>query len=242
MANIFKTSRANKRGLSLALDATLESSHDMTVFGLGALAEFTLDNYRHFALQRYHFYSAMENRFDGASSGAIATVWKPAAQELRQTNCLLEDLKEVNVLDPKNTTPSPSTEAYIQSIERASSDTLVAHLYCRYFADLFGGSMLGYPTQLALGVPSPKFYSFGTAVSGNNRAAFIEGIYEKINAAGDEMDEDTRAAVVEEAVLAFKHNANVIKEKGLGLVPCVVGGVFNVSKGYVISKLGQVGT
>ena len=69
--SIFRGSKANKRGLSLALDATLKSSHDMKVFGLGAIAEFTLEKHRHFALQRLYFYNAMETRFDNATTGGI---------------------------------------------------------------------------------------------------------------------------------------------------------------------------
>ena len=66
---IFRASRANKQGLSKALDGTLRNSHDMRVFGVGMLAEFaSKDSYRHFLLQRYHFYTAMERRFDAVSS------------------------------------------------------------------------------------------------------------------------------------------------------------------------------
>jgi heme oxygenase len=34
---------------------------------------------------------------------------------------------------------------------RGAAPLLVAHFYTRYMADLFGGSMLGWPTKRALG-------------------------------------------------------------------------------------------
>lgn len=235
-SSIFKSSRANKTGLSLALDATLKSSHDMTVFGLGAISEFTLPKYKHFALQRFHFYSAMEQRFDASQpTESIHKLWQPLSKDLRQSPCLVEDLKEIGVHDPHTLAPTPCTAAYVASIEQASGDGLIGHFYCRYFADLFGGSMLGKPTALALHIPPPSFYSFpGTATE--NRAAFIENIYEAINACGEGMDDDGREAVVLETIGAFNHNANIVKELGVGILPAVVGGVFNVSKGYMFSK------
>lgn len=230
--SIFRGSKANKRGLSLALDATLKSSHDMKVFGLGAIAEFTLEKYRHFALQRLYFYNAMETRFDNATTGGISKVWPKYEAELRQYPCLIEDLKQISVDDPFSIRPSPSTQAYCEAIERSSNDALVGHFYTRYFADLFGGSMLGYPTHLALGIPTPSFYSFPSTVTGH-RAAYIESIYEAINEAGDEMEEIGRANVVEETKEAFRYNAEIIKEQGVELVPYIAKGVFNVSNGYV---------
>ena len=235
-SSIFKSSRANKTGLSLALDATLKSSHDMTVFGLGAISEFTLCKYKHFALQRYHFYTAMEQRFDVSKPGeSIYKVWQPLAKELRQSPCLKQDLKVVGIHDPQTLAPSPCTAAYVTCIEQASSDGLIGHFYCRYFADLFGGSMLGKPTALALHIPSPSFYSFSNTVT-ENRAAFIENIYEVINDCGETMDDEGREAVVNETILAFKHNADIVKEQGMGILPAAVGGLFNVSKGYIFSS------
>jgi len=63
--------------------------------------------------------------------------------------------------------PSPATAAYVARLrEAALADAapggpplLLAHVYVRYFADLFGGSMLGRPTADALHLPAlPRFY------------------------------------------------------------------------------------
>jgi heme oxygenase len=233
---IFRKSIANKSGLSAALDTTLKNSHDMRVFGLGAVAEFTTDKYKHFAIQRYHFYSAMERRFDDAKHGGISKVWPKFAGALRQTPCLISDLKEIKVDDPESIPPTLATIAYCERIERCSNDSLIGHFYCRYFADLFGGSMLGHPTSLALSIPFPSFYTFPSHVL-DDRAAYIEKIYESINESGVEMGELSSAEVVEEAKAAFHHNAAIITEQGVGLVPYIAGGIFNVSTGYLRKRM-----
>lgn len=234
-AAIFRNSRANKVGLSFALDATLKGSHDMKVFGLGAIAEFTARKYEHFALQRYHIYQTMESKFDTAKDGGISKVWPKVSASLRQTPCLVLDLKQIQIDNPESVPPSSATLAYCQRIEQCSNDALIGHLYCRYFADLFGGSMLGYPTSLALSIPSPSFYSFPSEIT-NDRAAYIEKIYENINDCGLEMGENGRDEVVEEAKAAFSHNSAIIVEQGVALMPYIIGGVYNVSAGYLRQK------
>ena len=208
----------------------------MKVFMSGAISEFTETKYKHFALQRYHFYTAMEKRFDNSSSsGALNKLWKPLSLELRQADCLRDDLKEVNLTEPERFPPTPATKAYIKCIEQASENGLIGHFYCRYFADLFGGSMLGHPTSISLGVPSPKFYSFPSSVT-NDRAAYIERVYQKINECGETMDESNRTAVVRQAETAFEYNVGIIKEQGIRLVPYIGLGLLNVSKGYLLSR------
>ena len=64
-AKAFDAARANKTGLSKALDVTLRTDHDMRVFGLGFMASLSsADVYRHFMQQHYFFYRAMEQQFD----------------------------------------------------------------------------------------------------------------------------------------------------------------------------------
>ena len=83
---------------------------------------------------------------------------------------------------------SPATADYVSSIRAATGqngDLLLGHFYCRYFADLFGGSVLGYPTQVAMRLPAkPEFYVFGPKVEADRRA-YIENVYAKINEAGE---------------------------------------------------------
>ncbi|GMI57588.1 hypothetical protein TeGR_g47 [Tetraparma gracilis] len=237
MSSIFKSSRANKRGLSLLLDRTLKSHHDMKVFGLGALSEFSLPSYQRFACSRYHFYTALERRFDAApASSSIHRIWSTYQATLRQSPCLASDLAEVSIPSPSSLPPCPSTRRYVDDIESSSPDELVGHFYTRYFADLFGGSMLGAPTSLSLGVPPPSFYSF-EGVTKDNRPAYIEGIYERLNESGEAMGEGGREAAVDATRRAFRWNADVIKEAGLlYLSEHAARGIVNVGSGYLRSK------
>ena len=114
---------------------------------------------------------------------------------------------------------------------------LLGHLYCRYFADLFGGQMLELPFNAALGlVPgTPRHYGFdfqltGAGASGGGRREFIEQLYADINEAGALLSEVECAAVVDEALLAFAHNAAVYAEEPMtvdaarGVANLLVGG------------------
>jgi heme oxygenase len=276
---IFRSSMANKKGLSSLLDSTLRRSHNMKVFGVGAVAELaSRESYRHFASQRFHFYNAMETQFDkavllqeasaasasasaapSAPSGTpasstshahasspkptyayrgIALVWPHFSADLRQRPALLEDLAHVGVQSLADMPPpTPATAAYIASIQQASSEALIGHFYCRYFADLFGGSMLGTPTALALALPSPLFYSFPPAVE-QQRGAYIESVYERINTAGELMDPAMQEQVIFATEAAFAHNADIIKEVGMLRVAVrAVLGITNVSSAYVKNRV-----
>ena len=181
---IFRGSVANKHGLSALLDGTLKGNHDMKSFGLGFVRSCSSrEAYAKFTTSHYHFYSAMEQAFDAQPEGsAMHGVWA-AVPELHGAPAKLEvDLAEVGV-DAASTAASPAAAAYVQAVEAASNSNdgveLIGHFYCRYFADLFGGSMLGTPTRLSLGLKSssPAFYRFGPTVE-DHRADFIEHVYE----------------------------------------------------------------
>ncbi|CAM9704406.1 unnamed protein product [Heterosigma akashiwo] len=235
---IFQSSRANKVGLSKLLDTTLKTSHDMKIFGIGALAEFSSTGmYKHFLVQRFHFYEAMESRFDGSSAGGMAHIWPKFSADLRQSPCLIKDLQAVGVENPAAVLPAAATRDYVNAISSACENGLVGHFYCRYFADLFGGSMLGLPTSLALSVPDPQFYRFPAHVEGQRRH-YIEKLYEAINLAGEKMDEAGKQTAVRHAELAFDHNAAIIKELGIGSVAVkAIHGAVNVGAGFVKRKL-----
>ena len=97
-------------------------------------------------------------------------------------------------------------------------------LYCRYFADLFGGQALAAPYRwaLGLGASSPLHYDFGEF--GKERRASIERIYEALNESGEMLKADeAHEAVVEEARTAFHHNVLLYKEEGRLLVDGALG-------------------
>jgi len=152
---IFRASRANKQGLAKMLDGTLRNNHDLRVFGWGFLVEVSSRaSYSRFIAQRFHYYSAMERRFDDSTADApMHHLWSRVHEQLRQRPCLLHDLETVEMEERDLPPPTAATAAYISSINSASEQGLIGHFYCRYFADLFGGSLLGKPTKLALSLP-----------------------------------------------------------------------------------------
>ena len=240
-AKIFKSSKANKRGFAKALDGTLrDGSHNMKTFGIGFLRSVAgVEAYGHFATALYHVYKAMEDNLDAQpQETGISRVWQ-GAPELRRAEALGKDLAYLG-LDPTLSALSPATQEYVDSIHNAAKEDsalLLGHFYCRYFADLFGGSMLGYPTKVAVGLPEeyPAFYNFPEAVSAH-RQEYIEGLYEALNEEGEKLCQDTQAAVVGETKKAFALNANLYTEvhpKLPGFYTGAVQGVARVAAGSV---------
>jgi hypothetical protein len=94
----------------------------------------------------------------------VALVWDTFSPTLRRAPSLLADLEDVGVtLSPDealslssgrsgggdcNRGVSPATVAYLSALDAAAADDadtggarLLGHVYCRYFADLFGGQV-----------------------------------------------------------------------------------------------------
>jgi|EP00908_Phaeocystis_cordata_P025821 heme oxygenase len=241
---ILQHSAANKRGLSLLLDQTLKSGHDMKTFGLGTAASMaSVQRYTRFTAAMRHIYGTMEKSLDGCSSPAIVPVWKQFGDDLRREPSLTLDLADVTA---EAIPATPATQAYCAAIEAAAAaddadggGRLIGHLYCRYFADLFGGQMLAAPTRYALGpavLPgTPRHYYFGEF--GATRRESIEQLYEAFNVAGDSLGSDAaRQAVVDETNAAFAHNVAVYTEEG-ALWSGAARGVANMVRGYARAKL-----
>ena len=134
---------------------------------------------------------------DKSPSPAVACVWDKYGDSLRRSDALRTDLNEAiakmakmppavdGVAVESLTELSPATMAYVDAINKAAEADatedggarLLGHLYCRYFADLFGGQALGGPYRWALGLApeSPRHYDFGDF--GARRRESIELIY-----------------------------------------------------------------
>ena len=218
-ANILKTAAANKVGLSKALDATLRQGHDMRAFGLGTVASMaSVARYANFTASMRAVYGTMEARLDAAPPGsANALVWRRHGDVLRRFDRLDADLRDVAAEAPAL---SPATGDYVAAVDAAadadeadSGGRMLGHLYCRYFADLFGGSMLAAPYNLALGLPAgtPRHYAFEFA---GTRRDFIEDVYASLNDAGAGVD---HAVVTAEALVAFRRNVDVYTEEPVAL-------------------------
>lgn len=259
-ASLFKKVKANKipGSLSLALDCTLREGHDMKVFGLGTLASMqSRACYRQFLTNLHAVYSTMEEELDATSIPAIKTdiirsVWKNHEHILRRTKRLETDLQKLEGLLAMTTEAngdvtkqfvprvSRSTLKYLQRIRYAGemdrengSGLLLGHLYCRYFADLFGGQMLGKPYELALQLPGvPKHLQFD--FKNLDRRYYLESLYEDLNKSGKDLTSEQLQCVSKESILAFHHNASVYSEDTRMLSHAVQGGV-NLGLGWVAS-------
>ena len=229
-ANIHRLGRANHvvGSLSHALDSTMrEGAHDMRVFGLGTAASMaSVDRYARFTAAMHAVYSTMEEELDAcvdaSGSGASAYVWSRHGRTLRRAERLRADLDDVAGAAPASRDPTPAVRRYVDAVREAGADDrraggggrLLGHLYCRYFADLFGGQMLQWPYEKALRLRAgtPRHYSFDFPEGAPERRAYIEALYSTINEAGAAMDERQRAAAVREAFRAFAHNVEVYSE------------------------------
>lgn len=224
---ILRTGAANKvpGSLALALDGTLRQGHDMKTFGVGTMASMaSIERYARFTASMCAIYGAMEEELDAAgqhAAPAVYAVWCLHGGTLRRTPALLADHQDVlpSALLPP---PTPATARYVRAIRTAGAEDrhtsgarMLGHLYCRYFADLFGGQMLGSPYRcaLALSPGTPRHYVFDLPSSQGGRRALVEAIYQSLNEAGDKLSPDRRQAVVDEALLAFKLNVEVYSEE-----------------------------
>lgn len=251
-SSILKQGRANKvpGSLALALDQTLRSGHDMKTFGLGTAASMaSRERYGRFTTSMHAVYTTMERQFDAAAPNAsqlVHVLWQRHGDTLRRGPALKQDLEDV--LEAPGATDehgvslalSPATRRYVDAIEAAGADDrstggarMLGHLYTRYFADLFGGSVLAAPTRAALVLPpgTPRHYTFSLPVDGGRRA-LIEDVYQSLNIAGDGLSSDACEEVVEEAMGAFRHNALVYGEEPM-LWDAIHGG-WNVATGLVV--------
>ena len=145
----------------------------MRVFGTGTLAALvSRASLAKFLAAHHHFYAELETRLDDAARGSDPTpsgaLWRRFSAELRRAPSLADDVSVLLDDSVSEHAPTPAVAAYVGGIARAAEressspdapPLLIAHFYVRYFADLFGASMLGWPTKRALGLPRvPEFY------------------------------------------------------------------------------------
>merc|ERR1712032_1294327 len=101
-------------------------------------------------------YSSMEMCLDRSTPDSPThLVWGQFNEHLRRADFLKADLEEVGAWPYENV--SPATSQYIAALQDAAARDvdgcgarLLGHLYCRYFADLFGGQALAGPYRWAL--------------------------------------------------------------------------------------------
>lgn len=252
----FKDIQNNKHGLSFELDVTMrEGHHDMKTFGLGFLRSVSNREHQAHTLASLHApYAAMEfclhEIVHKNTNTKLRKFWNKISKDVEKSNALKEDVRMLG----GNELPLPAADRYVAAIHRAAlnrcsenypsseGDLLLAHMYVRYLADLFGGSMLGKPTELALGLEanSLKFYTPNNGphelMIKYHKLQFIEMFYDELNKCGHEMTAERRQQVVQEAILAFKLNADIFTEREGFLSGALLGGCKLVS-GYLKSLM-----
>lgn len=182
------------------------------------------------------------------AKGPSGLVWKRFKHILQRTDSLEEDIKMLEGLIGCETglkvVPSPAAAAYATRLREASqleasgTPLLLGHFYTRYLADLFGGSMLGWPTKLALSLPEvPRFYVHDEIR--DRRRETVEAIYEALNEA--ELTPAQTKAVVDEATLAFRLNAALYREGvgggGIGMFAGAALGGLRVAVGHANHRI-----
>mmetsp|Transcript_35366 Transcript_35366/g.82686 ORF Transcript_35366/g.82686 Transcript_35366/m.82686 type:complete len:266 (+) Transcript_35366:87-884(+) len=217
--------RRDTSSFTAQLDATLKDSHNMRVFGVGTLASMaSRARYARFTASMLHVYSAMEAELDLCSpskAAAVHQLWEKHEATLRRRKALEADLQDVAAeLPDGGQKATPRTQEYVDAIRAAAQDDrssggirLLSHVYCRYFADLFGGQMLAAPYRIALDLQAqtPRHYSFD--FQDGNRQDLILAIYNDLSHAGDMVSPDAQSQAVQECRSAFHHNVQVFSEE-----------------------------
>jgi len=256
--SILRDSLANKTGLSYALDGTMRAgAHDLRVFGAGTLRALATRRALYQFLQGHRvFYEALEQELDLAAYGSpSANVWckfrdvLKRAPRLRHDVVVLAGKLGIEANQALVAPPSMAAAAYASRIKEAGlveanggPPLLLGHFYTRYFADLFGGSMLGWPTKLALALEEqPHFYVHTSQELAQNRKAYIEAVYTALNEAGHSLSYSQEQKVVNEAMVAFRLNADLYKEgvggAGFGMYAFAALGGVRVVAGHVADRL-----
>ena len=223
----------------------------MKTFGLGFLR--SISSLRHQLHEKASLlvaYAAMEEALDEIaareSNPKITKFWRTFGPDVRKANALKMDVENLGGCGEE----FPAALQYVTVIQNAAKemqgddkstqgDLLLGHAYVRYLADLFGGSMIGEPTKLALRLDEvPTFYQFSSSEIRMNRVAFIERFYEGLNECGTLMNKERRHQCVLEARRAFKCNADVYTERG-GLITGALIGIANLGVGYAMKRISK---
>lgn len=218
----------------------------MKTFGLGTAASLSsVERYARFTAAMRRVYGTMEEALDANTSPVVKPIWSRFGDSLRREPALALDLADV-AREGDEYPITPATLAYCDAIKHAAANDeadgggrLIGHIYCRYFADLFGGQALAAPTRYALApavLPNtPRHYDFGEF--GAQRRESIEALYAAFNEAGEALGSDAaRQAVIDETNDAFVHNVQVYSEEGL-LWSAAGKGVTNMVIGFAKAKV-----
>ncbi|XP_029446278.1 heme oxygenase 1 isoform X2 [Rhinatrema bivittatum] len=176
----------------------------------------------------YYVYEALEEEIErNKEHPAYAPVYFPV--ELHRRAALEEDLRYFYGPSWQREISCPeATRKYVERLHHVGQqepELLVAHAYTRYLGDLSGGQVLKKIAQKALHLPASgeglAFFSFDAVSSATK---FKQLYRSRMNSI--EMNDGTKAKVLEEAKTAFLLNVKVFEElQAMVSGPAMNGGV-----------------
>ncbi|XP_030062656.1 heme oxygenase 1 [Microcaecilia unicolor] len=161
----------------------------------------------------YYIYEALEEEIErNKEHPAYAPVYFPL--ELHRRAALEEDLQYFYGPSWKQEIPCPeATRRYVERLQHVGQqepELLVAHAYTRYLGDLSGGQVLKKIAQKALHLPASgeglAFFSFDAVSSATKFKQLYRSRMNSID-----MDDSTKARILEEAKTAFLLNIKVFE-------------------------------
>jgi heme oxygenase len=172
--------------------------------------ELTLAGYAALATQYYFVYQAIERASDTMADDPVGSGF--VFDELRRLPALERDL--AHLVGPGWRTeiePLAATEAYAAQIAEAAkwSGGFVAHHYTRYLGDIAGGQIIRrlLEKKFDLAEAGTCFYRFDQIGSA---PAFRDRYRAKLDQAP--WNDEDRARVIEESVVAYEHNVAMFDE------------------------------
>ena len=169
-------------------------------------------SYSRYVTNFYFVYSALEEGFTRHRDHEL--VGKLYYPELWRKPSLEQDMDYFCGAQWRNTVQmSPACRTYVERIQTLSETDpvlLIAHAYTRYIGDLSGGQILKKVAQRAMGLAPGEGTAFYNFEQIKHEGKFKQQYRAALDAL--ELDEETKARVVEEANYAFKLNMDLFKE------------------------------
>lgn len=171
----------------------------------------TRDDYIALVAQHWFIYRAIEGAAERMRRDPVASVF--ISDRLTRLPALEADLEFLIGADwRERIAPLPTTERYVERIERVGSTWaggFVAHHYTRYLGDLSGGQFIGRLMQRRFGFDTNGigFYLFADIADPKE----FKNVYrEQLDAAP--WDDDEKARVIDEVLLAYRFNTELFED------------------------------
>ncbi|MDG4830882.1 biliverdin-producing heme oxygenase [Solwaraspora sp. WMMD1047] len=177
--------------------------------------------YARLAAQHYFIYRALEEcagpmRDDPVAGGFVD-------ERLTRLPSLVADLEFLVGADwDGRISPGAATRAYVARIREvcdAGPVGFVAHHYTRYLGDLSGGLFIGRGITRAYGLTDGRGVAFYRFEAIGDPRAYKAAYRRRLDDL--RLSEPQRAALIEEVVVAYRHNTAVLAELGSELLDAV---------------------